>query len=79
MVVGETWDSCLVADCWAARQVWLITDMLLSISVDNLVDAETVRGCDSVVLGTCVGVISIGGCDDGELNFELAGDRPIVR
>ena len=59
--------------------MWLINDMLLSISFDKLVDVETVRGCDRVVLGTCVGFISLGGCDDGELRFELAGNRPIVR
>ena len=31
------------------------------------------------VLGTCIGVVSVRGCNDGDPNFELSGDRPIVR
>ena len=56
-----------------------MTEMLVSISVDKLVDALKVLCFDSFNLGTCDDVISFGSCDDEELSFELAGDRPIVR
>ena len=40
---------------------------------------EKFLACGGVVLGICVGIFVLGGCGDGELGFELAGDRPIVR
>ena len=68
-----------MADCFAVEHVWWENNILLATSLCIVVNVEIGFCIDGVVLGTCVDIISPGDFDDGELGFELAGDRPIVR